>query len=283
MRILLTGARGMLGTDLSTVIRERHELHPIDIEEVDITDRAATMALIREIQPDCIFHTAAYTDVDGCESNIERAIKVNGEGSRTIAEGAARAGASLLHVSTDYVFDGKSSRPYRIDDDPNPLSVYGKSKLQGEIYVRELVDRHYVVRTGWLYGEHGPNFVEKIIRLAQERPRLEIVEDQVGSPTYTRDLAPALVRLAESERFGIHHVTNGGSCSWLEFARRILELAGIEDVEVAPTTTERFGRPAPRPAYSVLDNSVWRDAFGSVLRPWREAIEDYMRRRGARA
>jgi dTDP-4-dehydrorhamnose reductase len=279
VRVLLTGARGMLGTDLSALIRERHELHPIDIEEVDITDGPATMALIEKIRPDAIIHTAAYTDVDGCESHVDQAFQVNGEGTRHVAEGAHRSGASMLYVSTDYVFDGKSASPYRVEDEPRPMSVYGKSKLRGEVYTRELAAQHYIVRTGWLYGEHGANFVEKVIGLARDRPRLEIVDDQVGSPTYSKDLAPALLRLVESGRFGTYHVTNDGSCSWFEFARHILDLAGIEDIEVVPTTSERLARPAPRPPYSVLDNSAWREVFGSGLRHWREAIEEYVRHR----
>jgi len=269
----------MLGTDLCTVIRERHELHAIDIEEVDITDGPATIALIEKIRPDAIVHTAAYTDVDGCESHIDQAFQVNGEGTRHVAEGAHRSGASILYVGTDYVFDGKSTSPYRVEDEPRPMSVHGKSKLRGEVYTRELTAQHYIVRTGWLYGEHGVSFVEKIIGLAQDRPRLEIVDDQVGSPTYSKDLAPALVRLIESGRFGTYHVTNDGSCSWFEFARHILELVDVEDIELVPTTSERLARPAPRPAYSVLDNSAWREAFGSGLRHWREAIEEYVRHR----
>jgi dTDP-4-dehydrorhamnose reductase len=250
------------------------------MEDVDITDGARIRDYIESIRPDCIIHTAALTDVDGCESDVEKAFKINGEGTRNIAEGAKSVGAALLYLSTDYVFDGTSDRPYREDDEPKPLGVYGQSKHRGELNVRDLVERHYIVRTGWLYGEHGSNFVETIIGLAGDRLRIEVVDDQVGSPTYTKDLAPALAELMVSDRFGTYHLTNQGSCSWFEFAGRIIELAGISGVAVVPTTTERFARPAPRPSYSVLENLAWREAFGSLLRPWGEAIEAYMRNRG---
>ena len=224
MKILLTGARGMLGRDLLPLLSAKHEVLGKDVQDFDITDRKRVEEEIAAYRPDVVIHTAAYTDVDGCEGKRDLAFAVNGEGVLNVALGCAHVRSRMIYLSTDYVFDGKSEIPYPEGYPPNPLSVYGKSKLQGEIYIQKALDNYLIIRTAWLYGRHGKNFVDTILRLAGEKDELRVVNDQKGSPTFTKDLSQAIGRLAEGEFRGVLHVTNSGSCTWFEFAKKILDL-----------------------------------------------------------
>lgn len=275
MRILVTGAKGMLGTDLMKALKEKHTTVGIDIDELDITDLAETLVAVKEAAPDVVINCAAYTNVDGCETNEETAYKVNAFGPRNLAVACEQTGAALVHISTDYVFPGNGNRPYREDDLTGPKSVYGCSKLAGENNVRTMCSRYYIVRTSWLFGANGPNFVKTILRIAGEGNPLSIVNDQLGSPTYTRDLADALAALITQPAYGTYHLTNSNHCSWYEFTRQILEMAGLAN-EVAPISSEEFKRPAPRPAYSVLDNFNWRLMGYEPLRDYKAALRDYL-------
>jgi len=214
--------------------------------------------------------------VDGCELEPDNAYRVNALGSRNVAVAAAKIGAKLVYISTDYVFDGAARRPYTEFDDTNPISVYGKSKLAGERYVAGLSNKYFIVRTSWPYGEHGHNFVKTMLRLAKEKNELTVVDDQVGSPTYTKDLARFIADLVHTELYGTYHAANTGSCSWYRFARTIFEMAGLDHVKVRPISTSELNRPAPRPAYSVLDHYCIRLEGLPDLRPWEEALEEYL-------
>ena len=273
--ILVVGANGMLGQDLMQVLEG--EIRGVDIGDIDITSMESVQRVLFTLKPGVVVNAAAYTDVDGCELNRELAMQVNAEGVAHLAMICRDIGARLVHVSTDYVFDGAGGEPYQEDDLPNPLSVYGESKLAGEMNAR-LTEDHLIVRTQWLYGVHGKNFVETMLRLARERRELSVVDDQIGSPTWTMDLALAIRTLLEKGSRGTYHAVNSGSCSWNDFARAIFAEAGVE-VEVTPMTTAELGRPARRPLYSVLDcGKLERDA-GLKLEPWHEALKKYLQSR----
>jgi dTDP-4-dehydrorhamnose reductase len=279
-RILLIGAKGMLGRDLLPVVQESFPEAVIqgwDIEEIDIRREEETRSRIEGLGPDLILLAAAYTDVDGCEQNGDHAFQVNAEGVKHVALGASRCGAKVVYLSTDYVFDGQKGEPYREEDLPNPMNVYGRSKWKGEQYLQKYLEDHLIVRTQWLYGRHGKNFVSTILRLAEERPVLNIVNDQTGSPTYTVDLARAIVTLIGHGCRGLFHVVNEGSCTWHAFARTILEQAHRTGIQVVPISSRELGRPAPRPSYSVLDTRKITRETGLGLRPWPEALSDYLR------
>jgi dTDP-4-dehydrorhamnose reductase len=279
LKVAICGAGGMLATDVREVFQQRgHEVFDLTINDLDITDITMVREKFSTIKPDVIFNAAAYTNVDGCESEPDLAYKVNSLGPRNLAIAANEAGAALVHISTDYVFGGVGNTPYREYDLTNPQSVYGKSKLDAELFVRNLCPRHYIVRTAWLFGINGNNFVRTMLRLAAERDTLTVVDDQLGSPTFTYDLAIALADLIEKPTYGTYHLTNGGECTWFEFTREILRQAGIEGVEVKPMTTEQLNRPANRPRYSVLDNYVWSMDGRVPLRNYREALADYLQR-----
>ena len=281
MRILVTGARGMLGRDLCPYLREqKHEVIEWDLPDHDITVVASTISEVTKMKPNAIYHLAAYTDVDGSEKNRAEAYKVNTLGAWTVALAARDSKADLVYISTDYVFDGAKQAPYLENDKTNPLNYYGASKLLGEQAILRDVKRYYICRTSWLFGAHGRNFVDTILRLAKEKDTIEVVEDQRGSPTYTRDLAQALALLPGSKRHGIYHVSNSGTCTWFEFAREIIRIAGLKTV-VKPTTSDKYVRPARRPGYSVLDNGLFEAKFKHHLRPWQEALRDFLKQRGA--
>jgi dTDP-4-dehydrorhamnose reductase len=278
VRILVTGGRGMLGHDLCTLLAQEHKVIGVDIEEFDITQLEAVEEVVAR-NPERVCHLAANTDVDGCELDPDKAYMVNGLGTRHIALACQRLSIPMLYISTDYVFDGTKGAPYREFDPPHPTSAYGRSKLAGEWFTERLLNRFFIVRTSWLYGHAGRNFVDTILRKAKETGRLSVVTDQVGCPTYTRDLAHAIQRLITTDLFGIYHVTNCNETSWFEFAQEILKQAGLTGVALEPTDSQTYRRPAPRPSYSVLDNLSWRCTFGSHLRPWQEALADYLRTR----
>ncbi len=275
MRVLITGVNGQLGTELVRALDGRADVIGKDLPEFDIT-AAACAAAVAAAKPDWVIHAAAATDVDGCERDPVMAMAVNAEGTRRVAEGCRQSGAAMIYVSTDFVFDGSKASPYAETDDPAPLSVYGRSKAAGEGAVRETASRWVIARTAWLYGAHGRNFVKTILGKAATGGPLRVVSDQVGSPTYARDLAAALVRVVERNLSGVFHLTNGGFCSWYDFTREILRQAGFGHVSVSPMSSAELGRPARRPAYSVLANAAWRGAGEPVLRPWPEALTDML-------
>jgi dTDP-4-dehydrorhamnose reductase len=283
-RILVIGAKGMLGRDLVKTLDSSFkndedsscEILGWDIDEIDIREEDKTVAKIEHVRPEIVINIAAYTDVDGCELNEEKAFAINAEGMRHVASGAQRCGAKVVFLSTDYVYDGKKKEPYLENDSPHPLNVYGRSKLKGEQYVQELGKKGLIVRTQWLYGRYGKSFVSTILRQAKEKKVLKIVDDQIGSPTYTVDLSEAISALIQHRADGIFHVVNRDYCTWYTFGRKILQLSGIEGVEVTPISSEELGRPAVRPAYSVLHCQKLRQETGMLLRPWSEALGDYL-------
>jgi dTDP-4-dehydrorhamnose reductase len=280
MRLLVTGAAGMLGHDVCRLAeRAGHEPTAIDLPELDITDATAVNALLEQERPAAVLNCAAWTDVDGAETHSEQAHAVNAEGAGNLARGAAAIEAPLLHISTDYVFDGRAPldasgdrRPYVESDPTGPHSVYGTSKLAGERQVLAASPRHCVVRTAWLYGLHGRNFVDTMLHLADEREAVQVVDDQIGSPTWSGHLAPAVIGLLEREVSGLVHMTGGGAISWNGFAHEIFRQAE-RDCRVEPATSEQMARPAQRPAWSVLASERadvlpmpdWRDGLAGYL------------------
>jgi dTDP-4-dehydrorhamnose reductase len=278
MRTIVFGAKGQLGRDLCERFRLEGDVFPADLPELDIADFVAVDGFVREARPDLVVNAAAYTDVEAAEENPASAFRVNETGAANIARASARAGAPVVYYSTDFVFDGEKGRPYTPGDAPAPLCVYGKSKLAGETATRENNDRACIIRTAWLYGPGGNNFVEKILRAAQARLSLTVVEDEVGSPTYTLDLAEATAALAAAGGIGTFHVVNSGACSRYEFARNIVKLAGL-DVAVEPCSAGAFLMKAKRPLYSVLSNEKYEKLTGKPMRGWQEALNSYIQRR----
>jgi dTDP-4-dehydrorhamnose reductase len=280
VRVLVTGAAGMLGRDVVEAFDGRgHEVIALTHEELDITDGPVVDARVAEIEPEAIVNCSAWTDVDGAEAHERAAMAVNDTGAGLLAVAAGTVGASVVYPSTDYVFDGSKRHPYVESDLPHPVSAYGRSKLAGETSVAAANSRHVIVRTSWLYGLGGGNFVETMLRLGAEQPEVLVVSDQVGSPTYTRHLAAAIALLTESEDFGIHHVTGAGSCSWFEFAQEIFDQAALP-ARVMAARTEMLDRPAPRPSYSVMA-SERPDPV--VLPNWRAALAEYLAERESAA
>jgi dTDP-4-dehydrorhamnose reductase len=278
MKILVCGAGGMLGQDLVTAaVAGDHDVFALARAELDVTDATAVRDAVSSARPDAVINCAAWTDVDGAEAEPEEALRVNGDGAGNVAAVAAEAGVSVLYVSTDYVFDGRKGEPYVESDTPAPLSSYGRSKLAGEQATAAANPRHLIVRSSWLFGAHGGNFVETMLRLGAERDELRVVHDQVGCPTWTGHLAQALIRLVAGDEYGVHHLAGGGECSWCDFAREIFYQAGV-GCEVHPITTDEYPLPATRPAYSVL-----RSTRGGELPPWQEGLRGYLGEREALA
>jgi len=276
MRVLIVGARGMLGAELLEAFAPRHDTAGLDLPDIDITDEASSLELVRAAAPDLVVNAAAYTRVDECETHPGAAFRVNGEGAGHLARAAAEAGAALVHFSTDYVFDGEKADPYVEEDVPNPRSVYGRSKLLGETLVRERCPEHLLLRISWLFGPHGKNFIRTILDAARRGKPLRVVDDQTGSPTCARDAAARTVEMAEAGCRGVYHLTNRGSCSWYELARRSVEWAGLTGVSLTPVPASEFPSLAPRPARSTLANArLLREGF-PPLRPWQEAAREYV-------
>jgi len=276
MKVMIIGSEGMLGHDLVDVLSPIHEVVTTTIDTLDITDIDKTIETVRKNNPDVLIHAAAITDVDGSESNLDLAYKVNAIGTRNVAVACREVDAAMVYISTDYVFDGTNTTPYFEYDETKPLGVYGKTKHTGEIYVRDILNKFYIVRTAWLYGYHGPNFVTTMLNLAENTKDISVVDDQIGSPTYTVDLANAVSTIINSPAYGIYHFTNSGTCSWFEFATEIFKQAGVE-VNLKPVTTEEFPRPAPRPKYSVLNHYSWKMEGYPPIRNYKEALKDYMK------
>ena len=285
MRVLVTGAAGQLGIDVVAAwTAAGDDVAALSRAALDVSDRDAVLAAVTSVRPDVVVHTAAWTAVDACEGDPERAHLVNATAVRWIAEACHRVDAHLVHVSTDYVFDGTLDRPYREHDATGPRSVYGASKLAGETEARALGPAASVVRTSWVCGAHGSNMVKTVMRLAAERPELAFVDDQVGHPTFTQDLAPLLRRIALDRLSGVVHATNQGACSWYEFAREVVAATGRDPGMVRPIATADLQppRPAPRPANSVLDNAVLRSAGIPLLRDFREPLAETVQRLSSR-
>ncbi|MDI7261753.1 MAG: dTDP-4-dehydrorhamnose reductase [Thermodesulfobacteriota bacterium] len=278
-RILVIGAKGMLGRDLTEELRfsfPDEEVLGWDIDEIDIREEDSALTKIERAHPAIVINAAGYTDVDGCEANEREAFAVNAEGTRHVAMGARRCGARAIYLSTDYVFDGGKQEPYVEEDPPRPLSIYGHSKRKGEQYIQELGGDGLIVRTQWLYGRYGNNFVTAILRQAGEKKALSIVDDQIGSPTYTVDLSRAITILIRRKARGIFHVANSESCSWHTFGQAILKCSGLEEVKVTPISTRESNRKALRPSFSVLNTRRFREETGMTLRPWSEALKDFL-------
>lgn len=275
MRKLVTGSKGQLGKEVLKLYSDEN-ITGVDIGEMDITDAEQTIDFITEFHPDIVIHAAAMTDVDGCEKNKEAAYKVNTLGTRNVALACQKAGAEMLYVSTDFVFNGDKDDNYNEFDIPSPLSIYGKSKYEGEKLVKELLNKFYIVRTAWLYG-NGNNFVKKMLSLAENNDSLSIVSDQQGTPTYAKDLAIAISKIVDSGLYGTYHASNSGSCSWYSFAKKIFEIKGI-DIDINPTTAEEFGSSAERPDYSVMNNFALESQDIYRMRDWEEALKDYLSR-----
>lgn len=275
-KMLVVGANGMLGRALMEACARGGDVEGADLPELDITDAAATRRFVEAARPAIVVNAAAMTDVDGCEADPGAAFAVNARGAGTVAGACRAAGARLIHVSTDYVFDGLKGSPYAEDDPVNPASVYGRSKRDGEEAVRRAGADFLIVRTSWMFGAHGKNFVDTILRAAETRREIEVVGDQRGRPTYARDLAGALCGLAAARRAGVIHVANSGVCSWFDYARAILEIAGIGGVAVREITSDRLNRAAPRPPCSALDCGRYAAFAGAPMRHWREAVAEYL-------
>ena len=265
----------------------------IKFVEADITNEEEVMKAVCDTRPEIVIHAAAYTDVDGCEKNEDLAYRINGTGTQNVALACRKCKAVIAYISTDFVFDGEKKEPYLESDEPNPLSIYGKSKLKGERHISSPLDKYFIIRTSWLFGRHGRNFVNTILKLAQEKKELRVVNDQIGSPTYTKDLAYAINKLLHhtshipglaprsgagthhTDTFSIYHISNSGSCSWYEFAQEILRVTSY-GLQVKSISSEELERPARRPKFSVLDNSRYIRAVDKSLRPWQEALREYL-------
>jgi len=294
VKILLLGHKGMLGSDLLSKLSEEHEVAGMDKEEINIVSAGECKKAVEESNPDIVINAAAYTNVDGCETAREECFAVNAEAIKNIAEACRSKKIRIIHFSTDYVFDGTAREPYKEEAPCNPINVYGESKLTGESYLQSISDNYLLIRTSWLYGFKGKNFVQAILEKAKAKEYIDdtmaeakavaegpstisVVDDQVGSPTYTKDLASAVALLIEKNARGIFHVTNRGSCSWHQFAVRILKEAGYDNINVTPMKSVDLKRPAMRPAYSILSNQKFIKVTGKTLQPWQLALQEYLK------
>lgn len=284
MKVLVVGAQGMLAHDVVPVLGQAgHQVVACDIRAaaeagiraLDITHLDEIRVLLREIRPDVVVNCAAYTNVDAAESDEDAAYRINALGPWNLAIACQEQGAALMHVSTDYVFDGLKGGSYDEYDRPNPQGVYGRSKLAGELHIQQVMSRFYIVRTAWLYGHGGKNFVETILNAAKERPELRVVDDQWGCPTWARELARVMVDVIETERFGLYHATGQGECTWWGFASQILQSAGLA-TPVLTQTTEELNRPAPRPRYSVMRNRALEMTGIALMPDWRDSLVAYL-------
>lgn len=275
VKILITGANGQLGRELQKQYEGKDvELIPTDVKDLDITDVKAVNKFVTEHKPDVIINCAAHTQVDKCEEQLDLAYKINTIGPKNLASAAFTIGAEIVQVSTDYVFNGEGNTELTEFDTTDPQTVYGKTKLDGESFVKILNPKHYIVRTAWLYGD-GNNFVKTMIKLSENHSELKVVDDQVGTPTSTVDLAKVIIKLLDDKNYGLFHCTCKGVCSWYDFAKEIFRLKNI-DIKVIPCTTEEFPRPAKRPKYSVLRNYMLELTTGDITKQWQESLKDYI-------
>lgn len=275
MKVLITGASGQLGHDAAKTLTARGvPFLGVGSKELDVSDRDAVLRMFDTYRPDAVLHCAAWTKVDLAEDEPERCMRVNADGTRNVAEACREIGAKLLYVSTDYVFPGTGEKPWETDDPTGPLNVYGKSKLAGEAAVKELVEKHFIVRTSWVIGEHGSNFVKTMLRLAETHSELRVVDDQIGSPTFTADLAPLLCDMIETEQYGVYHATNEGFCSWAELADAVFRLSGKE-VAVEHVSTEEYGAKAQRPKNSRLSKCSLDEGGFARLSEWEVSLAGF--------
>ncbi|RXT04503.1 dTDP-4-dehydrorhamnose reductase [Ammoniphilus sp. CFH 90114] len=277
LRVLVTGAKGQLGVDLvQQFTNSGYEVFGYSRQELDITNFQQVKETLQMVSPNVVIHSAAHTKVDLAESEPDEAFRVNALGTRNIAVASEEIGAKLVYISTDYVFNGQVSQPYDEFMPTNPLGVYGRSKLAGEQFVQALHSRFFIVRTSWVYGLHGANFVKTMLKLAEDKSELNVVHDQIGSPTFTIDLACFIGELMLSDLYGVYHASNKGTCSWFEFAKAIFEEAHLTHMKVNPVTTAEFPRPAPRPAYSVMDHMAIRLNGLNDLPFWRDSLKRFI-------
>lgn len=276
-KIIVTGCNGQLGRAINKAFEGNTEIELVntDVGELDITSVDKVLAFTREVKPYAIINCAAHTAVDACESDVDNAYRINAIGPRNLSIAATETGARMIHISTDYVFDGKSSKPYIEFDRPDPQGIYGVTKLAGENMVRDFADRYFIFRTAWLYGD-GKNFVRTMLRLSETNDKVRVVNDQFGSPTSAKELAGVIKHLLFTENYGLFHATCEGSCSWAEFAGEIFRLAG-KSTRVEGISTEEYGAPAPRPAYSILENYMLKLTSDYSFADWHDAIEEYIR------
>ncbi|MEC1769905.1 dTDP-4-dehydrorhamnose reductase [Schinkia azotoformans] len=276
MKVLVTGAKGQLGTDLVLLLESLgYKTFGLGKSELDITNELEVKRKITDINPDIVIHCAAYTNVDKAEADRDSAFLINGIGTRNVVLASESIHSKLIYISTDYVFDGSSSTPYHEFSPVSPLNVYGQSKLAGESYVRDFHSRFFIVRTSWVFGAEGDNFVKKMLKLYHTTEQLTVINDQVGCPTYTVDLAMSIVELMISDKYGIYHISNTGSCSWFEFAKEIFRQSNIQ-ANLKPCTTEELSRPAKRPMYSVMDHVGLRINSFSILPHWQDALNRFL-------
>ncbi len=277
MRLAITGTTGTLGKALVRHAEaQSHTLLQLNRPQHDITDPTAITPAITTFKPDVVIHPAAYTNVDGAESEPDAAFAVNAQGTRNVAIACEAAGSPLIYISTNMVFDGTKGTPYVESDTPNPRGVYATSKWEGEMHVKEVLTRHYIARVSWLYGKDGDSFIHKIIRAADTHGKLSVVADETATPTYAEDLAGALLKLATTGRYGIYHLINEGECSRYEYAAEIMRLTNRAHIPITPTALSDFKRPAYTPPHSTLLNTAGAQA-GITLRPWQDALADYLR------
>lgn len=276
-KIIVTGCNGQLGRAVNLFFKDNKDISFVntDVGELDITNIDKVMELAREVQPYAIINCAAHTGVDACETEYDKAFKINAIGPRNLSIAARETGAKLMHISTDYVFDGKGTRPYVETDATNPQGAYGSTKLAGENFVKDFADRYFILRTAWLYGD-GKNFAKTMLRISETNEKVRVVGDQFGSPTSASELTKAINALLFTENYGMFHATCEGSCSWAEFAREVFRLAG-KTTKVEAITTEEFGAPAPRPAYSILENRMFKLTTDFMFADWHDAIAEYMK------
>lgn len=278
MRIIIIGATGQLGTALLEKLPQSHELIGLSHQEIEVENILQVISVLGKLEPDVVINTAAFHVTDQCEKDPDNSFKVNALGARNVAVACEKLNAKIVFISTDYVFDGTKQNPYTEYDQPNPLNVYGKSKLAGERYVKALCKKHFIIRTAGVFGGEKNNFVKTIIRLAQQRDELKVVTDQIHSPTYTYDLAPKIGELIETSCYGTYHISNKGLTSWYDYAKKILELTGLTSkVKLSQTTAKEYGAPAPRPYYSVLRNYNLELMEKDDMPPWDNALERYLK------
>lgn len=276
MKVLVTGTKGQLGYDVVNELEKRgHTAVAVDIEEMDITDAVSVERVITEAEVEAVIHCAAYTAVDAAEDNVEICRRVNAEGTENIAKVCKKLDLKMIYISTDYVFDGEGERPWEPDDGRHPLNVYGQTKYEGELAVEKYLEKYFIVRIAWVFGVNGKNFIKTMLKLSETHEELNVVDDQVGSPTYTYDLAVLLVDMVESDKYGRYHATNEGLCTWYEFAKEIFRQAGVE-VKVNPVTSDMFPAKAKRPKNSRMSKEKL-DANGFHRLPtWQDALERYL-------
>lgn len=279
MRVLVTGVKGQLGYDVVNELTKRGiESVGVDVDEMDITDKAACDKVITEANVDAVIHCAAYTAVDAAEDNVEVCMKVNAEGTRNIAKVCKKLDIKMMYISTDYVFDGQGTRPWEPDDERHPLNVYGQSKYEGELAVEELVEKFFTVRIAWVFGVNGKNFIKTMLRIGKERGAATVVCDQIGSPTYTYDLARLLVDMIQTDKYGRYHATNEGLCSWYEFACEIFRVAGMDEVKVTPVPSSEYpASKAKRPMNSRISKEKLSDNGFERLPDWKDAVARYLK------